>query len=469
MNENLTCTVSSTIGRHALLAEGDRVLLAVSGGADSVCMLKAFLELRDPRCSEILCAHLDHGIRDVSGEDAEFVRSLCAGLGVSCRVEQVDVEAHAAGSGLSLETAARELRYEFLLRVAKEHRADAVATAHTKDDQAETILFRLVRGSGPRGLAGIAYRSEREGVRIIRPMLDCRREEILGTLQKLGQRWREDATNHDNRFTRNRIRNQVIPYLKQHLNPSVPEVLSRTAAIFADEEDWLVDLTDDSLSDCRLPGEGHRLDAGRVDSLKLALRRRVLREWLRGGGVPMSRIDFDMLEAVVSLASAESGALSLGEGWRVGKTAGGLVLARSEPSLEPASFRVKLNIPGQILIREAGLCVEASFDEGFDLSESADIGGYPVTGWIDLETVGRSPVYVRNWQAGDRTRPLGMEGSVKLQDVFVDRKIPRAIRHRIPVLECRDQVAWVPGYRVDCRWAVRGPHAHSLKVSVGLA
>jgi len=469
VEQNLVSTVAETIRRRRLADRGDPVLLAVSGGADSVCMLYALLQLRDRLAITLSVAHLDHGIRPDSAADARFVLDLCSAIGVPCYQERADAVGRSSQTGMSLETAARDLRYDFLVRVAKEHEINVIATAHTRDDQAETILFRLVRGSGPRGLSGIPYQREHNGIRIIRPLLDCPRQQVVDFLNEIDRPWREDSSNSDVRFTRNRIRNQVLPYLEANLNPSVREALVRTAEILSEEERWLESLTRDALGRCADPQGGGGLDVEALKALDLALLRRVIRHWLRAAGIPMGDVDFDTLESATALLVRGAGTSPVCDGWVVRRSAATLELAKAEEVVAPTPFRVRLNVPGRTVIKSVGIAVDVSDDTGFERSESAGIGEYPVTGWIDRSAVGCDEVFLRNWRPGDRTEPVGMSGSVKLQDLFVDRKIPREKRGVVPLVECRDQIAWVPGYRVDRRWSVRGPDSPSLKFLVAMA
>jgi len=469
VEHKLVSTVAETIQGRGLANRGDRLLLAVSGGADSVCMLRAMLLLRDRLAVSLSVAHLDHGIRPDSDADARFVRCLCSAVDVPCYVERVDAVRRATEAGLSLETAARNLRYDFLIRTAREHQVNVIATAHTRDDQAETMLFRLVRGSGPRGLSGIPYRRERDGVRIVRPLLDNRREQVVDFLNGIRQSWREDPSNEDPRHTRNRIRNQVIPYLEENLNPSVREALVRTAAILSEEDRWLESLTGEALGRCAASGGGGALDPALLQTLDPALLRRVLHRWMREKGIPMGQVDFDTLESASALVGRPSGTSPIGAGWVIQRTPSRLDLVRPDDTVAPIPFRVRVNVPGRTVIESLGLQVDVSYDSGFERTESEGIGMYPVSGWIDRDSVGSDEVFLRSWEPGDRTEPVGMSGSVKLQNLFVDRKIPREARILVPLLECRGQIAWIPGYRVDRRWSVQGQDTPSLRFLVKMA
>ncbi len=219
---DFTANVRSNLERLGGIGRG---VVAVSGGADSVALLRA---LGDLPVSDLVIAHLNHRLRDrESDEDAEFVAQLCPHL--PHRIEAIDVAGLAQASGDNLENAARRARYDFLARVARETQAAWIATGHTLDDQAETVLHRLIRGSGLRGLRGIAAKRELvAGIALLRPMLNVSRSDVIEYLQTIGQPWREDTTNRDSAFTRNRIRHEALPLLRT-FNPAIAETLARTA------------------------------------------------------------------------------------------------------------------------------------------------------------------------------------------------------------------------------------------------
>src|SRR4051812_32288001 len=224
------------VRQHKLFSAGDRVGMAVSGGADSVALLRVLLELRSELGIVLSVVHFHHGIRGAEADaDEEFVRQLAGehGLGDALFVEHGDAPAHAKAGKQSLETAARELRHRFFAQLVAERKLDKIATAHTLNDQAETVLMRLVRGAGTRGLAGI-YPEQTEQA-IVRPLLRVHRQEVEEYLRSLGQEWREDASNQDRQHMRNRVRHELVPAM-QRLNPGVLESLGRLADIARDEE-----------------------------------------------------------------------------------------------------------------------------------------------------------------------------------------------------------------------------------------
>ncbi|MBI3021959.1 MAG: tRNA lysidine(34) synthetase TilS [Candidatus Omnitrophica bacterium] len=232
MGEDLIAQVRRTIARHRLVPPRERIVVAVSGGADSVALLHILLALRPILKPTLHIAHLDHSLRQGSSDDAGFVRELGARCGVPATIERRDVGAVCERRGWSLEDGARKLRYEFLLEVARRASAGCVALAHTADDQAETVLMRLVRGTGLTGLCAMPIKRRLDdGVWLVRPLLEVWRREVTAYLQEAGLAHREDPTNDDRRFIRNRIRRELLPLLEQDYNPNIKKVLAQLAQL----------------------------------------------------------------------------------------------------------------------------------------------------------------------------------------------------------------------------------------------
>jgi tRNA(Ile)-lysidine synthase len=233
----LVATVGAALRVAGVPARGEKLVVAVSGGSDSVALLDALVTLSCPRGFRPVAAHLDHALRAGSAEDAAFCRAFCQRLGVPIHVEVADVRGRAGRDRGGLEQAARRERYDFLRRVRTEEGAVAIAVAHTRDDQAETLLLRLLRGAGATGLSAMRLRRGS----IVRPLLEVSRQEVLAHLHQRGLAWREDPTNAQLVHRRNRVRHELLPYLATHFNPRVREALARTAGLLADEEAFVRD------------------------------------------------------------------------------------------------------------------------------------------------------------------------------------------------------------------------------------
>jgi tRNA(Ile)-lysidine synthase len=283
-------------------AAGGVLVVGLSGGADSVALLDALTTLAGPREIQVLAAHLDHGLRTDSAEDAAFCHALCKRLGVPLRSERADVRSRARRERGGLEQAARRERYAFLNRVRRETGAAAIAVAHTRDDQAETLLLRLLRGAGATGLGGMRPRAGR----ILRPLLEVSREEVLAHLADRGLSWREDSTNADLTHLRNRVRHELLPYLEARFNPALRRVLARTAGLLADEDAHLKEEAEALLArGARTAGDTVILDRAALGQAPPAVARVAIRQALRRTG-GLGRVGAIHVERILTLARSRS-------------------------------------------------------------------------------------------------------------------------------------------------------------------
>ena len=449
--------VSRTIRRHALIAPGTRVLVALSGGADSVALLTLLCAIaRDDKFVVAGVAHLNHQLR---GQDADadeaFCRTLAATLSLPIEVEAVDVARLAREMSTSIEDAAHTARHAVFERAAQRLSADCVAVGHTRDDQAETFLLRLLRGAGPRGLAGIHLRTGR----VIRPLLDCSRDELRTFLREERIEFREDSTNADVAIPRNRVRHELIPFLQARFSPGVIGVLDREAAIAREDAEFFDGAAAEALRRLatKVPG-GLAFPAEALLTEPRAIARRVVRQAQQ----TVSRgafIGFDTVDAFLAFAaSGERGPLDL-PGHRIERRGDRILLSTSGNDHRRASgpwpafrFNYSLQVPGRVAVPEAGCAVSA---ETGTLSAGASTEGvWPLASpreWAVIEASRlQEPLTVRNRLPGDIFRPLGLRGHKKLQDFFVDRKVRRADRDTVPlVVDGRGQIVWVAGHVVS--------------------
>jgi tRNA(Ile)-lysidine synthase len=447
--------VRRTIRRYDLIPAGTRVLVALSGGPDSVALL-TLLQLLSARDGyEVVgAAHLHHGLRGrEADEDEAFCRRLALERSLPIDVEAADVGRLARKSRTSIEHAAHDARYAFFARAAGRMGAGRVAVGHTRDDQAETFLLRLLRGAGPRGLGGIHPRAGA----IVRPLLACRREELRAFLAAQGIEFREDATNADVSILRNRVRHELVPFLRDRFSPRVVQVLDRDAAIAREDAAFLGDAARAVAArlTVRMPA-GMGIPAAALATEDPAIARRVAREAqqaVSGGRF----IGFDAVEALLEFAaSGEPGPLDL-PGHRVERRGALVVLSPAGPrrgrgERTPAcAFAYTLSIPGQVTVPESACVVSA--EPGVVPSGTPTPAPWPLAGRGDTAVIDAAaiegPLVVRSRRPGDRFRPLGLQGHKKLQDFFVDRRIPRARRDRVPlVVDRRGLIVWVAGHAV---------------------
>lgn len=461
--------VQQTILDHSLLKPGRRVIAAVSGGADSTAMLYALWFLKDRLKFQLAAAHLDHGLRGrQSRADAHAVQLLCVRLGVPLLVGKIDHPASLRSSGMSLEMAARDARHAFLLRAKNQMKGDVVALAHNRDDQAETVLMRLLSGTGLEGLGGIHYSSEPcEGLQVVRPMLDVSRAMIEQFLRRHGIPWRTDATNRDTVHLRNRVRHDVMPYLKSHGFPAAVPSLVRLADIVREEGESIARETSRLLNRClatRSPRGSLRVDALR--RLSVAQCRRVLRGWLKANGVADRGIDYSAVERLRRMIQNKaSRSFQFRDDILVRCT--GMRLSVSAP-VEKRSHEIErtvLNVPGRTRLEAAGLEVSVTSSRGYS-REASRIGAFPATCFI-ARLPGASPeLILRTREPGDVISPTGMEGSVAIKDLLINAKVPKEARSSIPVLESGGSIVWVAGYRVSRRFAVATRNGPSWKIRI---
>ncbi len=415
-------TVRKTVAARFPHLRGKRVLVAASGGADSTALA---LVLKDLGC-ELALAHVHHGIRGkAAAADARFAAALARKLGAPFFLGKFDVPAEAKKCGESLEMAARRVRRDFLVTTAKHGKFRFVATGHTADDQAETVLMRIARGTGITGLAGIPYATKHGGVEFVRPLRDATRKQIVEFLKSRKQKWREDESNADGFALRNRVRREILPLLEKRLNPAVRQALLRLADIAAAEDEVMSALAKKTRLSAKTP---------------LALRRRRKLEALRRAGVPPEKQVFHAVEKVFPLC---------------GKTAKKFSIAWKNPG--PFSTVWK-NIFHSVENPQAGPKLEIRKGRGF--SRRAD------EVCLSAAAVAGRDLVFRSWRAGDRMKPLGMAGRKKLSDIFTDLKVPRAERNARVVVECGGEIAALAGWRVSRDFAVAGPRAESLRIRI---
>lgn len=426
------------------------MIVALSGGADSVALT---LILKDLAASEgfdlVGAAHLNHQLRGADADaDERFCRQFTAGLGLPIDVERIDIAPLAAARGVSIEQTGHVERHAFFARAAARLGASAIAVAHTKDDQAETFLLRLLRGAGPRGLGGMHPRS---GL-VVRPLIETTREDVRAFLQETGASFREDQSNLDVSIPRNRIRHELLPFLETRFTPGIVEVLDREAAIAREDSDYLDTAARDAAGAVmtRTP-RGVELDIAALLQRPAAIARRIIRlaqaEVVDGGFV-----GYDAVEAVLAFAvSNVTGPIDL-PGHRVNRCGTVLVLSTSVPRrvAQPAAgFSYQLEVPGRVAVPEAACAIAADksvVPEGQPASAVWQLTGRGDEAILEARTIA-APLSVRNRRPGDRFRPLGSAGRKTLQDFFVDAKVNRDTRDCTPVIvDARGRIVWVAGH-----------------------
>ncbi|MEW6568652.1 MAG: tRNA lysidine(34) synthetase TilS [Chloroflexota bacterium] len=447
--------VADFIQRHGLLRPGERVVAAVSGGPDSLCLLDCLVRLGYP----VVVAHLDHQLRPDSREDAEFTLGVAQCYGLPAVLAREDVR-RLARHGISIEHAARLVRYRFLARAAREHRASAIATGHTADDQAETVLMHFLRGAGPEGLRGMLPATplgdwpdlpEGRGLRLVRPLLDLKRAETATYCVERGLSPRQDASNLDLAYLRNRLRHRLLPELEDY-NPDIRDTLRRSARVMSTVADLVTRLSDQAWQDVsRQAGQtALALDCAafgaQPEALQFALVRKAIRS-LRPDlrDLPLAAVD-RIQQSIVSPPpggrASVAGGLDL---WHTGREAilappGAAILLPDLPQLLSARRR-RIPVPGSLRLA-CGWRLDASLERPGGRKQFSDQRhvGFDADA-LDTDLSLRPP------RPGERLQPLGMTGSAKLSDLFVNCRVPRLARALWPVVAAGEIPLWVVGLR----------------------
>jgi len=411
------------------------VVVAVSGGADSICLLHTLDKLREK--TEIVCvvAHANHHLRGVESDDDErFVASVSDQLGLACETGQLDVMAHVDGSGLGIEGAARELRYAFFADVARKHNASVVATAHSRDDNAETMLMHLSRGSGPRGLSGIPReRDMGSSVRVVRPFLSISRSVIREFASIWGVPWREDSSNESHQYLRNQVRSIIMPAMRQVFGPSIAERMLRSAELLREADSVIQSVVDEIL-----PAIVTNDDQGQttfaisaLQNIPAGLIHAVFRSSLACTHTDVERL--------TNLIVAEKGSRApLSDSREALRERDGIVVSRRTSYTN--GLRVVIEHEGTYVADQQQLRVVRSQATDVVFRASQDIA------YVDTSSVSGALVW-RVWEDGDRFQPFGLDGTMLVSDLLTNLRIPHAHRKLTRVI-CDDQgIVWVCGAR----------------------
>ena len=464
--------VWSTIQRHRLVVEGDRVLVAVSGGADSTALAHVLASLASRAHIRLAgLVHVHHGVRgDEADDDATACEALAATLGVPFDLIHVDVRAEATRRRWSLERTGHALRHAAFRMVARRRLATRIALGHTLDDQAETVMLRLLRGAGTRGLSGIW---PMRGL-VIRPLLETRRAAVEHYLAERGLRWREDASNRDESIPRNAVRHTVLPTLMRVAGESLPERLARQADAWRDDERWLAASVAVELPSLLLPDAdgGWLLDLGRLEAVPPMLRGRVRRAALEQM-LPRGQVSLAVAAALARLEQLPEGRAARLRGLRVTRRGDLLRFVSAtkdlgiEESRPPVGSEWPLIVPGRTPVLDLGLELEASVLRRTEWQADARPDGTLVASVaLDASAIGNRMV-VRTRRPGDLMRPFGLHGSQKIQDLMVNRKVPRRERDRVPIITTETgQIAWVVGLAVGEEFAIQPHTTRVLLLSV---
>jgi tRNA(Ile)-lysidine synthase len=451
--------VRHTIIKYNMIRDGDRVVVAVSGGPDSVCLLDILQELKDELGIELVVAHFDHGLRPGEDEaETRFVEYLTAAL-------NLPFETKKAGPGMgqrgaSLEERSRHTRYQFLEEVKEKFFSQKIAIGHNLNDQAETVLIRLLRGSGPSGLAGIPPCREEK---IIRPLIEITRGEIKSYLELKGLTHMTDSSNLQACYLRNKIRLELLPHLREY-QPRIVELLGRTADIMRNDESWLAAMAEEwGERSAETRGDGEiRIPLSSFIMLPEALKNRVIRYAIKKTGGSLRRVSLRHIEAInqIAMGGKPQTLVNLPNGIIAKKVYDRLVFTGTKDTRSEDFFYL-LDRPGTFDLTVLKRTILLAEMEKAALSE---IGTSRSCAYLNADRL-TYPLTIRNVRPGDKFVPFGMSGHKKLKDFFMDLKVPSEARAQTPILFCRDIPIWVCGFRIDDRFKILPDTKKILKVT----
>jgi len=432
--------VETTIKRYNMFSQGEKILVAVSGGPDSVALLYVLYELREKYQLNLGIVHFEHGIRGkASLEDAKFVEKLANELDLPFYLGQGKVREFAKEKKICLEAAARELRYRFFEEIIEKQGFDKVALGHTADDQVEEVLRRFIRGTSWVGLAGMPPVRGR----YIRPLIEVTRREIEEALKESQISYRIDETNEDLRFYRNRIRHKLIPIMSE-FNPRFKQGVLEMAEIWREEDAFLRKLAEAAYKDSVMEKDGGlALDLKKFSRYQLVLQRRVLCEVLKSLSISYTRRHINVLLRWASPGGVHK-RFSLPKGWWAYKEGERLLFTRKIDNCP--EYRYLVFSPQDTYIEE----VKTLFKMQIKMGSLRDIDFSPKKAYINLGKC-KFPIEIRPFKAGDRFWPLNSKGFKKVKDFFIDKKIPYSLRREYPVFVSGGEIIWIAGLRLDER------------------
>jgi len=453
--------VKEWVDRQRLFRPGIKVLAACSGGPDSLALVHVLQRLKDEYCFSLVVAHVNHMFRPEAAQEAEFVAEFSAGLGLSCHVTAIDVASYCKAHKMSSQEAGRLLRYQYLRQVAASLGGALIATGHHRDDQVETVLINLLRGAGSSGLRGM--RPSNGG--IIRPLLPVSRLDIEAYCTAHSLNPCQDSSNFKSDYLRNRVRLHLLPSLETGYNPAIRQALWRLSELAGDEHDyiyceaaklWGTVILDDG---CKAV-----IDSRALAELHRAMQRECVRQVIEKKRGSLTGISFSHVEKIISMAiSGAVGAQMLLPGGLVAcKTYKALTLTMAAHCAELDSGKLdvapsEIEVPGRTTVNGVTILAE--------IITAAPRQQEGITALFDLDKL-RLPLTVRARRPGDRFRPLGLGGSKKLKDFFIDTKVPLSERNSIPVISDQQEIVWVAGYRQSEHGRMSGSTKKILQLTI---
>jgi len=441
------------ISENNLLADCKKLLLAVSGGPDSLAMLDLFYRFKDEFDLEIAAAHLDHMFREESSSEADFVEAFAKEKGIKFFKKQLNLPEIIKKNNLSAEAAARKERFKFFKEIIDEHNYDLLALAHHRDDQAETVLLNLFRGCGLKGLSGIQISAEFNGIQIIHPLLKFKKKEILNYCYQKNLQPRFDSSNQKNIYSRNIIRNEIFPVVEQKINSKAREVIARSSNLLEAENNFLEQLA--AIEYKKIIKEENDkkiiIDFNKFKNIERVLQRRIYRMIYDQLNNNLDDLYLDHIFEIEKLIkNIKTGrGVDIASGIRVEISYSNLVFYKKEEIKTTAINRIRLGLEDEIKIDET-----RSLETKIVKSENFTFSDNPQQAAFDFDRL-NLPLFIRNRKAGDKLIPLGMRGHKKVKDILIDKKIPKYEREQlILIVDAEDNVLWLVSHKISDEYKI---------------
>lgn len=452
--------------REKLICRGDSLILGVSGGPDSMTMMDLFSHVKDKYVLEIVIFHLNHMFRRGAEEEALFVKNKARDYGFKVVIEDFDVPEYIKEESLSPEEGAREIRFNLLAKWAEKFDIKKVAMAHNKDDLVETVFLNLIRGTGLKGLTGIDPVSENYGLTVIHPILGISRKNIEYYCREKGLKPRVDPTNKETVYTRNKIRNLILPQIEEEINSNVKDVIYRMADNIREEENFLQKYSNVHFQDCIISIDEKKivLSLPKLQREELSIRRRIIKnavQEFKGNVTDLYSVHYQAVEKLI--ISGETGkTIQLKDDYLVRTSYNKLIFERDNGLKGDLNFSYKLTIPGKVETNDFILSTEF-INMDIQWRKAAIKKNNCICDFQKIE----SPLIVRNRQEGDYFIPFGMNGSKKVKDFFIDEKVPVKKRDQIPIIvDNNGEIIWIAGYRADERFRVDNETKKLVKLGI---
>jgi tRNA(Ile)-lysidine synthase len=457
--------IIDTINTYNLIEKGDNIVVGLSGGPDSVCLLHILYFLADQFNTGVFAVHINHMLRGEESEgDEQYVRELCRKLSIPLYVFRHDIKAASINKGISIEVTGREVRYNRFNHIADKVGAAKIAVAHNRNDQAETVLFNLIRGTGLDGLKGMEYKTGR----VIRPLLNIDRKDIEAYCLENSLFPRIDSTNMESIYTRNKIRLDLIPYIDKLFNSNIVESIARMSFLVGDDYDYLEECVSKIYERCvtRFQGNAVWLNLEKLLKVHPAIQKRLIRRAIKQVKGSLKDVESIHLESVLGLCKdGKTGSqIHLPDNIRALKSYETMKIFVHHNTIFQPVFDLSLKIPGITYIEALQASVKVSLKKGpLIIEDYRNIRYNSLVQFFDYDRLGNE-IRVRNRRNGDRFKPYLSSGTKKLKEYFIDNKIPRGIRNTIPLIAIENEIVWVIGYKISDKFKVTENTKSILKV-----